>query len=163
MQELYSQKDIASLNAQIKKRYLVLAIILCLLLALVIWSVVIRTEWLTMVAVSLMGAVCVFVIEMFILPLIRYRRLMLTAFQGRTHTETMEYAHTEPEISMVDGVACRSLVFLGAPEKHGVREIQYYWDVHKPLPDFAPGEKVTLKYSGKNILAWQRAPLTEAQ
>ena len=57
---------------------------------------------------------------------------------------------------MVDGVSCRGLIFLGEPDKHGIREQRYYWDNQLPLPAFRPGEAITLKYTGKNIIAWSR-------
>ena len=156
MNELYSEKDILTINAQLKKRYTVIAIVLAVLLALIIVSLIIRVEWLTMVAVFLFGGFAVFSIDLFCLPLHRYRRLLTSALTGRTHTDTLEFKEQESDPSMVDGVSCRGLIFLGEPDKHGIREQRYYWDSQLPVPDFRPGEQITLKYTGKNIIGWSR-------
>ena len=58
---------------------------------------------------------------------------------------------------MVDGVSYRSLVFLGDPDKHGTRERMFYWDSELPLPDFRPGQAVTIRYTGKMIIAYECA------
>ena len=155
MQDLYSEKDLQLLSAQLKKRYLLLCCALAVLLALIIWSFVIRVQWLSIVSVILFFAVSVFVIEMFCLPLHRYKKLISSAFVGRTHVETMEFKSVEPEISVVDGVACRGLIFLGSPDKHGTREQRFYWDEELPLPAFRAGDQVSLKYTGRNIIGYQ--------
>ena len=155
MQDLYSEKDCQQIAAQLKKRYLLLGCALAVILALIIVSVIIRVEWLTIVLVFLFFALAVFVIELFCLPLHRYRKLLVSALTGRTHTETLEFEQFEPETSVVDGVACRSLIFLGQADKHGTREQRFYWDEEIPLPAFNPGDQVTLKYTGRTIIGYQ--------
>ena len=155
MQELYTKKDIELISGQLKKRYWLLGCTMVVLLALFAWSMVIRAEWLSVATLALCMALAVFVIELFCLPLHRYKKLMVSAFAGRTHTETMEYKELEPEISVVDGVSCRSLIFLGSPDKHDTREQRFYWDEEIPLPDFRTGESVTLKYTGRNIIGYR--------
>ena len=155
MTELYSEKDIEQISAQLKKRYTIICIVLALLLTLIIISCIFWIEWLTMVAVFLFGAFAIFSIDLFCLPLHRYRKLLVSALSGRTHTGTFEFKETETETSMVDGVSCRGLIFLGEPDKHGSREQRFYWDKEKPLPDFRAGDPVTIKYTGKNIIGWE--------
>ena len=153
--ELYSEKDINLINQQLKKRYTIIFIIFGLFLALVIWSFIVRIQWLSMVAVFLAGVTLVFGIDLFCLPLHRYRKLMTSALTGRTHTETLEFDCAEEETSVVDGVVCRGLLFLGEPDKHGERGQRFYWDMALPLPAFRPGSRVTLKYTGRNIIGYQ--------
>ena len=155
MQELYSEKDLQLLDSQLKKRYIALGAVLAVLLALIVFSLVIRVEWMTMVSVFLFGDAAVFVIDLLCMPIHRYRRLVNNALTGRTHTGTLEFAGVEEGSFRVEGVSCRGLVFLGEPDKHGSREQRYYWDAELPLPDFRPGDQVTLKYTGKNIIGWQ--------
>ena len=155
MQDLYSEKDIQQLSGQLKKRYLLLGCALAVFLALFVFSMIIRMEWLSVISCFLFFAVAVFVIELFCLPLHRYRKLLVSALTGRTHTETVEFERVEEETSLVEGVACRGLLFLGAPDKHGTREQRYYWDAELPLPGFKAGDQVTLKYTGRNIIGYQ--------
>ena len=156
MQQLYSEKDLQLLTGQIKKRYLLLGCILAVLLAGFVVSMIFRVEWLSIVLFILFFGVAVFVIEMFCLPLQRYKKLIVSALTGRTHTETLEYEKTEEDPSVVDGVSCLGLIFLGSPDKHGTREQRFYWDSEIPLPDFAPGSQVTLKYTGRTIIGYEQ-------
>ena len=156
MQELYSENDVRQLSSSLKKRYILLGCVLAVLLALFVWSMVIRVEWLSIVTFALVFASVVFVVELFCLPLHRYKKLMVSALTGRTHTETLEYKETESEESVIDGVPCRGMIFLGAPDKHGTREQRFYWDSELPLPSFTPGDQITLKYTGRNIIGYEQ-------
>ena len=155
MQELYSEKDYQQISSQLKKRCLVLGIVLAALLAVFIVSLANRVEWLSIASLFLLCAAAIFIIDLFCLPLVRYRKLIRSALSGRTHTATLEFERLEEKTSMVDGVRCRELLFLGEPDKHGTREQRYYWDDELPLPDFHAGDQVTLKYTGANIIGWQ--------
>ena len=155
MHDLYSEKDFQQISAQLKKRYTVLGVILAVLLGLFVYSLIIRVEWMSIVLFALIGFIAVFVIELFCLPLQRYKKLIVSALSGRTHTGSFVYDHEESEPSFVDGVSCAGLIFLGEPDKHGSREQRFYWDREIPLPAFQSGSLVTLKYTGKNIIGYE--------
>jgi hypothetical protein len=155
MNDLYSEKDVEAISTQLKKRYLVIGCIMAVFLAVFIYSMVIRAEWLSVLSLALFFAVAVFAISLFTVPLHRYKKLMISALTGRSHTESLEYKETEPEDSVVDGVLCVGLIFLGSPDKHGTREQRFYWDREIPLPAFRPGDQVTLKYTGRSIIGYQ--------
>ena len=155
MKEQYSERDVEQIYGQLKKRYTLLGIALAVLLAALIVSVIVRVEWLSIALFILLVATAVFVIEMFCLPLHRYKKLLVSALTGRTHTEVLEYLKTEDETSVVDGVRCCGLIFLGSPDKHGTREQRFYWDRELPLPAFKPGDQVNLKYTGRNIIGYE--------
>jgi len=154
MQDLYSEKDLQQVSSQLKKRYVLLACGLAVFLAAFIYSMTLRVEWLSMVFFFFFFALAVFVIDMFCLPLHRYKKLLIAAFTGRNHTETLTFDRVEEEASVVEGVACRGLIFLGAPDKHGEREQRFYWDRELALPAFVSGEQVALKYTGRNIIGY---------
>lgn len=155
MHDLYSEKDLQQISGQLKKRYILLCCVLAIILAVFIVSLICRIEWLSVVAFILLFSVAVFVLEMFCLPLHRYRKLIHSALTGRTHIETLEYQKTEDDTSVVDGVPCRGLIFLGEPDKHGTREQRFYWDKELPLPAFTAGDQVTLKYTGRTIIGYE--------
>ena len=153
MKDLYSAEMLASLDGRLKKRWILLGIISALLLAGFVWSVAVRMEWLSVLLVVLIGGFLVFYIEMFCRPLLDYRKLMVSALSGRSHDRDMEYVRTEPDSSSVDGVSCRSLIFLGDADKHGSREMLLYWDEEIPLPALQEGKTYTVRYTGRNIIA----------
>ena len=153
MKDLYTAEMLESLNGRLKKRWILVGIVSALLLAGFVWSVSVRAEWLSIVLVVLLGAFLVFYIEMFCRPLLDYRKLMVSALSGRSHDRDMEYVRTEPDSSSVDGVSCRSLIFLGDPDRHGSREQLLYWDAEIPLPALQEGQACTVRYTGRNIIA----------
>ena len=155
MRELYSEQDLQKIQGQLNKRLLLLGVFSTILLAVVVYSFVIRVELMTTISVILMGMVIIFVLDLFCKPLWQYRRLIQNALHGRSHTESFVYDHLENEISQVDGVTCRSMVFLGTPDKHGTREQMYYWDAELALPGFQQGDQVTLRYTDKNIIGYE--------
>ena len=156
---LYTAESLAGIEGRLKRRFALLAVACVLLAALAVWSACVHPaiEWLTMVSVLLAGFIAIFVIDLFCLPLIRYRRLVREALTGRTHTQTLEFVRAESDISMVDGVACRGLIFLGDPDKHGSRDMLLYWDREIPLPELEPGAFYAVQYTGKTIIALDRA------
>ena len=155
MTELYSQNDLRAIQDQLKKRGLLLGLVSLVLLAVLVLSLIRRVEWLTTLSLIVLGSALIFDIEMFIRPLIRYEKLIVSALAGRSHTASLIYDRTEPDLSTVDGIGCRSLVFLGEPDRHGAREQLYYWDQLKPLPAWKRGDSVQIRYTGKMILAWE--------
>ena len=155
MRELYSEKDYEQISSQLKKRLIIMAGIMAVFLALFIFSMVIRLEWLSMVAFFLYFATVVFCVDLFCRPLHNYKKLISRALTGRNHTMEMEYKETEAEASVVDGVKCLGMIFLGEADRHGSREQRFYWDAELPRPDFRSGDLVTLKYTGRNIIGYQ--------
>ena len=156
MHDLYSEKDLQELSGQLKKRYLAIGCFLAVILAVFVVSMIIRAEWLSIASFIIFFAGAVFAVDLFCLPLRRYKSLITSALTGRTHTEEMVYEKTEDDTSVVDGVPCLGMIFLGAPDKHGVREQRFYWDRELPRPAFTAGDQVTLKYTGRNIIGYQK-------
>ena len=155
MIELYTDRDYTRISSRLKKRCLLLGIALAVFLALFIFFMIKRYEWPAIISLFLFFSVMVFVIDLLILPLSRYRKLVAAALTGRTHTGTFEFVRPEEEVSMVDGVRCQGLLFLGEPDKHGTREQRFYWDLERPIPAFTSGQQVTLKYTGRNIIGYK--------
>ena len=157
MQNLYSDQTFLSVDRQLKRRLVLLFALLAVLLGLFIWAMITRIEWLAAVSACVAGCISVFCADLFCAPLVRYRRLVRSALSGRNHETAMAFDHLEPESSVVDGVACRSLIFLGEADKHGSREQLLYWDQEIPLESLVPGETYTVRYTGKNIIGIQPA------
>ena len=156
MQALYSEGSLNDISRKLNRRFAVMFVVLALLLAVFVYAAATRKEWLAIVSACVAGCFGIFFAELFCAPLLRYRRLIRTALTGRHHEKTMEFARFEPDVSVVDGVACRSLIFLGDPDKHGSRDMLLYWDNELPLPQLESGETVTVKYSGRNIIGLQK-------
>ena len=155
MQTLYTDQTYNEIHRQLHRRLFVLYAVLAVLLGVFLWAMLTRTEWLAMVFACLAGCFAVFFVDLFCMPLVRYRRLVRTALSGRNHDKTMEFVRAESETSVVEGVTCRGLIFLGDPDKHGSREMLLYWDQEFFLPALESGRTYTVCYTGKNIIGIQ--------
>jgi hypothetical protein len=155
MQELYTDQSYLDIHRQLNRRFALMAAVLAVFFGLFLWAMIARIQWLAMVSACVGGCFAVFFTGLFCMPLVRYRRLVRAALSGRNHEKTMEFVRVEPDPSVVDGVACRSLIFLGDPDKHGSREMLLYWDEELPLPVLNPGKVYTVRYTGKNIIGIQ--------
>ena len=150
--DLYTEKALAEVSRRLSSRWIVLAAVVVPLLALFVWSMIRRIKWVSMASVIAMGVFAIFWIDLFCLPRLRYRKLVVSALSGRSHTETLEFSHLEPDPCLVDGVPCRSLIFLGKPDKHGSREQLFYLDQNLPTPELEAGKCYTVKYTGRTII-----------
>lgn len=155
MHDLYSEQDLVLVSAQLKKRLAAIFAVCAVLLAGFVWSFVARIEPLSIALAILAGVVLIFGLEMFCRPLHAYRKLVDTALHGRSHEALLTYDRTEEDLSLVEGVSCRSLIFLGDPDKHGTREQLFYWDRLKEVPAFETGRPVRLRYTGKMIIGYE--------
>lgn len=150
--DLYSREYLSDISDQLKKHWLVLAAVAGPLLAVFVFSMIRRTEWLSMVSAVLAGCFAVFWIDLFCVPRLRYRKLVVSALTGRNHTRTLEFSRMESDPCLVDGVPCRSLFFLGDPDKHGSREQLFYLDLKIPAPELVEGRYYTVKFTGRTII-----------
>jgi len=157
MQALYTDESYNSVHQQLSRRLILLGVILAVLLGVFIYAMIIRTEWLAMVALSLAGCFAVFYSDLFCAPLLRYGRLVRSALSGRSHEKELEFVRVDPDPSVVDGVTRRCITFLGDPDKHGSREMTLYWDAELPLPQWTQGETVNILYNGRSIIGFQPA------
>ena len=155
MQALYKQENLKEIQGQIKRRSWILAMVAAALAGGIIYSFIPRIEWLSVALVIVLGMVLIFCIEMLIRPLFAYKRLLQAALGGRSHEDELVYSETEPDVSMVDGINCRTLIFLGEPDKHGTRDRRYYWDATLSVPEFETGARVRLKYTDKMIIGYE--------
>ena len=161
MRLLYTESNLLSIRAQIRRRRLVLYAVSALFFALFIITLVIddhkqnRPQLLTLFSVLLGGGFAIFYYDLMIRPLRCYERHLEHALHGRNHEMALEFLRVEPELSLVDGVRFRGLTFLGDPDKHGVRETGLYWDAELPLPEFVPGQSLTVRYYDRCITGYQ--------
>ncbi len=150
--ELYTEEMLAEINGRLRSRWIILAAVVIALLVVFIVSLIQRMKWVSMVSAVAIGVFSVFWFDLFCAPRLHHRKLVTEALNGRSHTETLEFSHMEPDPCMVDGVSCRSLIFLGKPDKHGSREQLFYLDQSLPLPELEKGKSYTVKYTGRTII-----------
>ena len=81
---IYSQSDLTAIRAQKSKRWLALGIPCAVLAAVLVYSLVIRLEWLTSAATIVIGAILIGGYDFFVKPLVCYEKHLKNCLQGRT-------------------------------------------------------------------------------
>lgn len=148
---MYTQQDLDQINAQEQKRWRLLVIPEVLLLAALVYSLVIRVEWLTTVLTCVMAFLFIFCYGIAIKPLRCYAKHLQNALHGRTRVTEGTFKRLDTEESMVDGVTYRAMIVSVGNPKDEEDDRLYYYDVEKPLPDFAEGTKLRVTYHDREV------------
>jgi len=152
---LYTEQHLDNIHAQGNRYWKLTMIPGLVLVALIVYSMVIRNQSMTTIAVIVLGAMLIFVHGMIIKPLRCYENHLYNALHGRLHTMEATYVDTEPDISVVDGVRYYAMTFMSHDEYTG-KEVErlMYFDALQPLPEFKKDAKVTLTYYDRQIAAY---------
>lgn len=152
---MYTMQDLTAIRAQQKKRLTVMLAPAVLLLGLIVYSVIIRLEWLTSAATVALGVLAIFGYDVLLKPLRCYERLVTDALQGRNHETTGAFDSISPDISVVDGVRYYAMTLIQQDEETGDSyERMLYYDADKPLPALAKGTQLKVRYHDRSITDW---------
>lgn len=171
MNLLYTEEEMNRLSRRIKRRQLItLLVSLPFFAAFILFFVMhlrvspsnpgpIADDTLKIYAIiACIVALCILVfgLSFLVRPLRSYRNHIQTSLFGRSREATYRFLRLEPDLSVIDEITFRSLVFEGEPDKHGLCEHMYYWDALKDIPDFSEGEEVSFRFYDRFITAWSR-------
>lgn len=137
---IYTEADYAAITKQMNKRWLLLSIPCVLLLAVVIISLYVRTEWLTTVSTILIGFILIAGYDFAIKPVFCYQRHLNNCLHGRTRECELPFIRLSENIDMVDGVACRQLLCADIDGKNRPYERLFYFDASKEFPAAKEGD-----------------------
>ena len=137
---LYTQADLANIKKQNNGRWLLLSIPGALLLAIMIYSLIIRVEWLTMASTVLLGAMLIAGYDFLIKPLSCYQLHLENCLNGRTRTCELPFVSLSETIDLVDGVRYRQLLCEDIDGKGRPYERLFYFDAEKTFPQVNKGD-----------------------
>lgn len=143
---MYTEQDLNDIRAQQKKRWTILLIPIAFLLAVLIAAVIVRIELLADAATLLIGILLIAGYDLAIKPLHCYEIHLRNVLHGMTHDLDCEFSTFSEDISEVDGVNYYTMTVVCHDEKDKPFDRMFYYDVEKPLPAFAPGQKLHLVY-----------------
>ncbi|MCH5286083.1 MAG: hypothetical protein J1E43_01560 [Christensenellaceae bacterium] len=148
---MYAENDLQEVLAQRRRRWIVLLIPVAALAAVLIASLVTRTEWLTSCATILAGSLLIAGHDLFIKPLTAYATHVDNMLHGRKREVELPFASLSEDISLVDGVRYHALKVADKDEKGKPCDRLFYYDAEKPLPDFKEGDVLHIIYHDKEI------------
>ena len=148
---LYTETDFSDISRELKKRWVYLLLPCALLAALLVFSLVIRVEWLTTASTIVAGVILIAGYDFFIKPVRCYRQHLDRALHGRTRQSELPFLAISEDVNLVDGVSFRSLTCQDVDGKGRPYDRLFYFDAMKPFPDYKPGEVLRVTHYDLNV------------
>lgn len=154
---MYTEQDYADICAQKKKRLILCAIPMAILFAVLVYSLVIRLEILTVATTILLGCIWIFVYGLFIKPVSAYCKHMDLVMHGRVRTLTAAFKEMDDTPALRDGVQYYAMLMNVGRMDDEEDDRLFYYDANLPRPDWKQGEMLTITYHDKALGKWERA------
>jgi len=155
-QEFYSDQDLRQNAVQMRRVLLGVALPSLPLLAALAFSLIARTQWLTVLITILWGGVLLFYGEMKIAPVLAYRRHLAEILSGLRRTAQGKVVSLSQEGTYKDGVFFDTLIINGDPQMDPEGERLFYVDRCKERPPLATGDFVRVTANGNYVTAWEK-------
>ena len=140
MPAIYTEADYTAITAQFKKRWLLLGIPCAVLLAVLIYSLCVRLEWLTVTTTIIAGVLLIAGYDFAIKPIVCYKRHLNHCLHGRTAECELPFIRLGENIDVVDGVRYRQLLCADVDGKNRPYERLFYFDADKDFPNVKEGD-----------------------
>ena len=148
---MYTQQDFDQNHAQLKKRWIFLAVPAAILLGLVVYSFVVRNETLTITLSLLLAFGFIFGYGMFVSPLAAYERHLNDALKGRTRKVTGAFKSMDESPVMRDGVSYYPMLLSVGDMAKDENDRLFYFDSNIERPNFVVGQTVTVTTHDKFV------------
>ena len=153
---MYKQRDLEDISAQLRRRIGLWALPQLPLLAALIYTLMIRSQALTIAAFVLMGWLAIFAAGVSIAPVASYRKYLRDLLAGRKREMDGIFKGFDENSVMRDKVRYLPLMLnVGDPEDAGDDRL-LYWDLNLPQPDWQPGERLWISSFDKAVADWRR-------
>ena len=162
---MYTEDNLESIKEQLKKSILTWLVPEVLLLGGVIYSLVVRKEWLTNVFFIALGVLLIFSWGLFISPVDAYRKHVNSMLHGRTKETTGFFKQFGGEIVDRDKVRYYPLLISVGNLSDEKDDRLFYYDANLDLPDWQVGEALVITSHDNAIARWERVqeqPVTTA-
>ncbi len=156
---MYKTNDWEENNRQLKRRLLALLIPLALFLAGIVVSLLpdVRLQWLTILLTILGGAMVIFCYGMFLSPVLSYSRHLKNVLEGRKRETTGRLTEVGSQSCFREGVEYYPMTVNVGEKGDAADDRLFYYDVHKGMPPFEPGDLITIVSHDKAVADIRRA------
>lgn len=151
---MYQEADITKAAEAQRKSLLLYLLVVLALLALIIFSFVLRQKILTMALTILLGSFSIFYLSFFFLPKYHYKKLLLLMQSGRKRQVEGLLKAIGHDIIERDHMECREITLKTGEDRHGDDELTLYLDSKKEIP-FKEGDRLSLTLFDRFICDYQ--------
>lgn len=150
-QPLYNESDLAAINQQIRKRWMLLLIPCTVLLIVLVVSFIVRIQWLTTGATILIGILLIAGYDLTIKPLDKYQKHLSNCLHGRTRECDLPFIRLSENIDVVEGVRYHQLLCADTDAKGRPYERLFYFDAQKEFPAAAEGDMLHIVHHDLSV------------
>lgn len=154
---MYSQSDYQDIDRQFHSKLRLLLIVEALFLGVLVYSLVIRAKWLTILLSCVMGAIAIFYSGMTLSPLFAYRKYIRLLLTGRQRELTGYFKGFDAHEVLRDNVRFLSFLLNIGEQDLPEDDRQLYYDVNLPLPKWQPGDRLHVESFDKAVTKWEPA------
>lgn len=153
---MYSQTDYQDIDRQFQEKLRLLLIVEALLLGALVYSLVVRLKWLTILLSCVMGAIAIFYTGMTLAPLYAYRKYIRLLLSGRQRELTGIFKGFDAHEVLRDNVRYLSFLLNIGEQDLPEDDRQLYYDVNLPLPEWQPGDRLWVASFDKAVTTWRK-------
>ena len=156
---MYQTSDLEENRQQLKRRLLALLLPMVLLIAGIVVSLLpdIRLQWLTILLTILGGAAVIFCYGIFIYPVLSYGRHLKNVLEGLRRETTGRLREFSSQSCFREGVEYYPMVINTGDKGDEADDRLFYYDVHKGMPPYKPGDMITVVSHDKAVADIRRA------
>ncbi len=148
---IYTEADYNAIRQQMKKRWTILMIPIAVLMAVLVYSLIIRVEWLSSAATIVIGVILIAGYDFAIKPLRCYARHLDNALRGRTRECDLPFVSLSENVDVVDGVRFRQLLCADVDAKGRPYDRLFYFDAEKEFPAAKPGDMMHIVHHDLSV------------
>ena len=148
---IYTEADYTSIKQQKNKRWIALGIPCAIMLAVIVYSLVIRLEWLTTACTIIIGVILIAGYDFSIKPLSCYHKPLHNRLPGPPRECDLPFLSPSENIDIVEGVPCRQLLCADDDAKGRPYERLVYFDAQKEFPDVKAGDMLHIVHHDLSV------------
>ncbi len=149
---MYTQADLQSIHQQQSKRWKVLLLPCAMLLTAILFSFVLRLQWLSVSATIALGVLLIAGRDLAIKPLACYEKHLKTCLQSATRECELPFISLSGTVVVLDGVAFRELLCRDTDTRGHTCERNFYFDAQKAFPDVQTGDVLHIVHHGMTVV-----------
>lgn len=148
---IYTEADYSAIRKQMNKRWLMLLNPIAVLLIVLVYSLIVRVEWLTSAATIAVGVILIAGYDFAIKPLRCYARHLDNCIHGRTRECELPFISLSENVDVVDGVRFRQLLCADEDAKGRPYERLFYFDAEKDFPAAKQGDMMHIVHHDLSV------------
>ncbi|MGI6215614.1 MAG: hypothetical protein ACOYIT_07045 [Christensenellales bacterium] len=153
---MYTQENLSDIESQLKRRLMACALPAAALLALFIYSLVIRVEWLSYFLSMLLCFYIIFAWGIFISPVRSYKKFIYNMLYLKNRNTQGHFKGFIDVPTKREGVLFTPFFINIGNMENEEDDRLFYYDSNLPLPDWQPGDKLSITSHDKSTVAWEK-------